>query len=507
VTAAGPDFGVAHLLLRGSTHLVRITLFWRLLAGFAFALMLVIAGCGSSGLEPGAIARLSESYNYSPSVIQDGNLLQVWWCGQSPNPTNNQQNTDTVLYETYDPVRKQASKPVVTLAETAGAWDQAFTCNPKVVKGVFTNPLGDDQTYTYELFYVGTPSYAGEDNSIGIAFSNDGIGWKKYPHPIIYSNSVLLYGVGQPAPYNADGKSAIVLFYEDNTPTIHHVKATSTDGVHFTVDGTLTMKGLDPNNPNPSWGDMGFDPSTRYWYGAFQLGVRPAPITGGYQEHGQYGIQIFRIPDDSLLTGDTPWQLVRTIDTNSTGYESNFLPSLAKDGFGNIVAAAKGNFQIYPSISDPAPSWDASPEDAGKSGNLYKWVIGSMQWDPNQQVLPLTRYRNSTAYNVTTGWVAPDADFKVDAALGHLYENPQDGADTPFYACKNGSTGFFVSLDPSCEGQRILGLEGYGYAHPVAGKSLDDLYRCTSSKLGQFASHDAQCEGQGSGKLLGYTLP
>lgn len=492
---------------KGAAHLLKPILSASFVAGSALALLLTATGCGSSGLEKGAIAKLHSSYNYSPSVIQNGKLLQVWWCGQSPNPNVPKQNTDTILYETYDPVHNQASTPIVTLAETASAWDQAFTCNPKVVRGLFTDPLGDGQTYTYELFYVGTPSYAGEDNSIGIAFSNDGIGWKKYPNPIISSTSALLYGVGQPGPYNADGKSSIVLFYEDNTPTVHHLMATSPDGVHFTVEGTLTQKGLDPNNPNPSWGDVGFDPATRYWYGAFQLGVRPSPTTGGYQEHGQYGMQIYRIPNDSLFSGATPWELVKTVDTNLTGYESNFLPSLSKDGYGNIVPGVAGRFQLYPSLSDPAPAWNATPEEAGQSADLYKWVIGSISWDPTQQTMALTRYHNGKIYEVTTGWVDPDGGFKTDAALGHLYENPQNGAQVPFYGCKNGSTGYFVSLDPSCEGQRILGLEGYGYASPTAAANLAALYRCTSTSLGQFVSHDAQCEGQGSGKLLGYGLP
>src|ERR1700742_1260103 len=100
------------------------------------------------------------------------------------------------------------------------------------------------------MLYVGSTSRL--NNSIGAAFSNDGIAWTKYPQPVILSttsNSLAtanLYGVGQPAAYNADGGSNITLFYEDVVPQFRHVKATSTDGVHFTVQGDLTTKGLDP---------------------------------------------------------------------------------------------------------------------------------------------------------------------------------------------------------------------------------------------------------------------
>ena len=144
-----------------------------------------------------------------------------------------------------------------------------YTCNPRVIRGTFVNPLGDGQTYTYEMFYVGTVDDTG--NSIGAAFSNDGIQWTKYPDPIIVPGPTTSYGVGQPAVYNTDGKSAITLFYEDSTPTIHHIEATSTDGIHFTVQGTITTNGLDANNPDPTWADMGYDPATKYWYAAFNL--------------------------------------------------------------------------------------------------------------------------------------------------------------------------------------------------------------------------------------------
>ena len=63
------------------------------------------------------------------------------------------------------------------------------------------------------------------------------------------------YGVGQPALYNADHKSAISMFYEDSNPALHHVEVVSTDGVHFEVQGTLTSNGMDPDNPQEVWGD------------------------------------------------------------------------------------------------------------------------------------------------------------------------------------------------------------------------------------------------------------
>ncbi len=450
---------------------------------------------------------INDTYNYSPSVLQTGSIQQFWWCSGGENPFNPGQRSDGIRYEAINLVTHQASRPAIVLAESPGTWDSYYTCNPRVIRGTFVNPLGNGQTYTYEMFYVGTSDGTGIQNSIGAAFSNDGLAWAKYPNPVIASTAIYSYGVGQPAAYNRDGKSGIVLFYEDTEPNTHHVEATSTDGIHFTVQGTLTLNGLVSDVMNPNWGDMGYDPSTGSWYATFELSRRNPATTGGNIERGPHGFQLYRIPDASLLTGTTPWTMLKSVDTSLTGYESNFLPSLLHDEYGNLDIGAFPGIELFPTIASPAPAWNASEEDAGSDAAVDQWVIGSYQWSPNHPMLTLTRYVNSDTYEVTTGWIDPGAAFKQDAALGHLYESPQGNATTALYSCKIGSTDYYLSLDRGCDNHRILGLEGYGFAKPPAGMQTVPLYRCSSPKLNQFISHDPQCEGQGSGVLLAYGLP
>ncbi len=471
--------------------------------------MFGLLGCGSHSTAPppGAIVGRGGGglWNYSPSVFQSGDVQKFWWCGTGRNPTNPSQLSDSILYEAINTVTHATYGPLVVLAETKGAWDSEFTCNPRVIRGTFINPLGDGQTYTYEMFYVGTLA-DGTDNSIGAAFSNDGIQWTKYPDPVILSTSASNYGVGQPAVYNVNGKSRITIFYEDYTPVVHHVEATSPDGIHFTVEGFITTRGLDPTNPEPSWGDMGYDPLTRNWYAAFNLATRPANTTGGVIERGQYGFQLYRIPASSLLTGATPWQMVKVVDTNLTGYESNFLPSLLHDGYGNINTGSYPTLELFVSTAFPQPAWDASPESAGKDGDVFNWAIAVNSYEPGQNVLTLNRYRNGKTYEVTSGWIDPKAKFLLDATLGHLYAAPQNGAEQPFYGCKQGSTGYFVSLDLACNGQRILGVNGYGYAQQPTGIATVPLYSCASTQSG-FLSKDPACEGSGTGTFFAYALP
>lgn len=469
--------------------------------------MLATVVCSiARSLPTGAIGNIGR-YNYSPSVIEAEGTRQFWWCSQGVNPADHSQNSDAIYYESVNMTTMKAQGPLLVLAETPRAWDSAFTCNPKVVAGVFQNPLGDGQTYTYAMYYVGTALLDGLNNSIGVAFSTDGIHWRKYPQPVISSTSESGYGVGQPAVYNDDHKSALRIFFEDCYPTTHHVAAVSNDGVHFTIQGTLTSNGLDPDDPQAGWGDISYEPNAREWYAVFNRPGRPASVTGGVIERGQYGIQLYKIPQDDLLTAGSSWQPLSTMDTNSTGFESNFIAGFVHDPYGNLNLASRNKIEIYTSVSYPAPRWEATPSEAGRSADVRNWILIPMEWIPRvEATVPLNRYFNGTVHEATTGWLDPNSGFQLEGLLGHLYAIPFQGAVVPFYGCKAGGTDYFVSLDIGCEGQKILGADGYAYAQPVSGLNLVALYRCSTGR-DHFVSKDPKCEGQTTDRLLGYVLP
>lgn len=470
---------------------------WVVLA--MFGLVLCDVGCGDN---PGRQNR----YNYSPSVIQFGNTRQIWWCGQAVNPADKSQDTDVILYESLNLKTNVTTTPVTVLAETPGAWDSVYTCNPKVVKGSFADPLGDGKTYSYAMYYVATADKNGHENCIGVAFSNDGIIWNKYPHPVVMATSSAGYGAAQPAIYNSNGKAAIWMFYESDDPTEHHIAATSPDGLHFTIEGTLTTDGLNPDSLGSSWGDMAYDSTNGYWYALFNGRVRDPSTTGGVIELGQFGVELYRIPGSSLLTGTTPWQELHTFDTNLTSSEANFIGGFVRNQFGTVNVGKYPTIQMEVSISNPPPDWNATPKEAGESAAVKNWQLGLVEWVPNHPLMALNRYANSKTRWVTTGWINPASGFKMEMTLGHLYEGPQQGATVQLFGCKRGSTDYFVSLDHNCDGERVLGKNGYGYAQPMAGRKLVPLYRC-STETSHFVSKDAKCEGATTDQLLGYAMP
>src|ERR1700721_1745226 len=137
--------------------------------GALLGVLLVATGCNyiSSNKPPGAFLGRTRAYDYSPSAIQIGSKQQFWWCGEATNPSLASQSTDTILYSSIDVTNQSPSAPIVVLAETPGAWDSAFTCNPKVIGGVFANPLGDGITYSYASHFEPPKWLGGKTKSMG----------------------------------------------------------------------------------------------------------------------------------------------------------------------------------------------------------------------------------------------------------------------------------------------------------------------------------------------------
>jgi hypothetical protein len=475
-----------------------------------FGLLLCLVGCSlPEGTPAGAVVGRAERYDYTPSVIQTGHVQQFWWCGQASNPAKPSQDTDAILYESIDLMTGLRVGPLVALAETPGTWDAAYTCNPKVVQGKFSNPLGDGQTYTYALYYVGTDTESGTANSIGVAFSVDGVNWKKYPLPVIPTTNLNGYGAAQPVPYNSDGKQAITLFYEDDAPpnpADHHWQAVSSDGLHFKTAGLLTTNGLNIVTTHPTWADMGYNQADGYWYALYNIGSRATPTTGGLLEYGQYGFQVYRIPQNDLLLGKIGWEEMKTVDTNLTGYESQFLPGLLRDGNGNVYRDASGNMQIFPSFSNVRVAWNTRPASAAAEAGLASWDIGQIAWSPKDATpYTLNRYLSGGSHLVTTGWI-DETVFTLEKTLGRVYPAPQAGATVALYNCKAGSVDSFASLDSECEGQYVIGLNGYIYGQPPVGVKVVAIYRCSAAG-DDFVSSDPACEGSHVEGLLGYILP
>ncbi len=455
------------------------------------------------------------SYDYNPSIIQSGNLLRFWWCGGGANPTHGGYTADNIYYAEWDASAAHfVTAPTSVFNEGApGTWDDYLDCNPSVVAGNFA-PFGDGAHYTLALYYVAIPTTTSV-NRIGVAFSNDGQSWRRWPTPIItapYADSAHcsnLYGIGSPSTYSIDGKGSVRLFFEDFC-NFELFSATSTDGVHFAAREAVSKAGLSYCNSThaggiPTDANLAFDPANHAWYATMDLGCDNFQRSG---ERGTVGFKLFRMQAgaiDSLANGQ--WQELATIDTNLTGYEINSWPAPTRDQFGNVdLSAGHDTIQMFYSVSNPRAPTTSTASQYVASTDPTHWDIAWALWsNVSGAATSFERFQGST-HEITTGY-ADRSRFPVDeGSVGLLYQAPQGTLTTPLYNCQsNTNSDFFVSTDLLCEGQRIVGLQGYALTDQHGGDL--PLYRCVTSAGDRFVSHDPGCEGATMESLLGYALP
>jgi len=243
----------------------------------------------------------NNSYNYVPSVIMHADGMQkMWWCA-GPGPR------DTILYRAINANTQQLiTSTTKVLSEGAvGSWDSVFTCDPSVVMGNFSYPDGNGDRYTYAMYYTGTDNSTngGINNGIGVAYSNDGITWRKWPFPILRV-STSEYGIGEQSVISADGQSAVWIFALQRTsPGIQHYHLYySPDGVHLQYQFQVSEAGVLGNFLTQA--DFAYDYSTGSLY----------MVTDRINDEGT--LDVYKMPWSTLSNGT--WERVASMGRNGS---------------------------------------------------------------------------------------------------------------------------------------------------------------------------------------------
>ena len=456
------------------------------------------------------------SYNYSPAVIDEGDVIKVWWCSAVPEAA-----TDNIWYQEYDKRNKTASnrRSVLPVGKT-GDWDTFGVCHPSVIRGSWPGAPGGG-VFTYAMYYTSTnvAQGGGSNNSTGVVFSTDGITWSgqhdKY-NPMIKQkvrNVAGTYGAGLPAAWSRGG-SAVTLFWIDttsvktddpNSPDGYRsqaVVANSADGKKFDAPTTVSQNGAPAYWKN----DYAFDDSAQppMVYSAQALNFRQG--RGPDDKNETFNFGLYRIPMQELLAGGGAWEQLAVVDTNLTGLPLNFEPGIVRTGEGKIAGdVAKDGLEVW---------------FGGGGQTPFSWGLHSLKLDVRGGRVPLRRYTQgsggATSYWVTTGFVPTSfRSTPKPVTLGYLDTRPADGL-VPLYACQRGPltttpsgelTGAgadrFVSVE-SCTGAEPLGTNGYIYPAAPSGVKTKPLYACKDGTA-QFVSNDPKCEGKSVERLLGHT--
>ena len=320
-------------------------------------------------------------FDYAPSAMYgDGPNIKMWWGGGTGTG-------DGIYYSTLS--SSGWSTPVMVLSKSSSGWDSYHTCDPSVIKGAFKY---NGTTYAYAMYYTGTYDAVGYDSHIGVAFSNDGINWIKYPSPVINPigsavPSTLQYGAGMESVYISNG--VITMMYFDSTGTGNKIYvATSTDGINFSGRTLITV----PLSGEQHAGDIAYSPSESKWYVSTKKG-------------DDSEIYLYETTGSSLTSG---WNYTGCISSVTTGKVKNHNPGWLRYPNGDIYieAGTEYKYVYYGSGTANTATWDIAQSIYTKGwefnvqGNTQGWTMHNT---------------SSTTPNATGQWI-----FSTSLADPHI---------------------------------------------------------------------------------------
>ena len=422
-------------------------------------------------------------YNYAPSVISENGTTDVWWCGQGA--------TDVIYHRSYSAA---GFSPISQVLYPRQNWNNKYTCDPSVTKGNFVNPQ-DGQHYQYIMYYSGADNLPGNNNQLGLAYSNDKLNWVDYQGDSILkplgdaSNN---YGIGQPSTFNADGQSSLFVFTTDTSvppdPNFAQIFVRHTaDGVHFDAPVRLPAKANDGTSIGPN-SDFAYDYASGDVYmissqGGRNCATNPCKDPVNNPDRETYQLALYKMPISQLLSGQAfQWTALGQLNTDQTGFYLTHSPGFNRDASGNLTPFFP-TIQVFHSGGDPSPT---------------TWKLTFSLLNKDNPFAPLNRYYNGSIHKVTSGYAGPG--FNLEMTLGQMVVAPQPGATHKIYSCLTGGD-YFLSGQASCEGQQQLGVTGEMFNDPHDG--MHAVYRCVTGGH-HFASNDANCEGQQVEGPLGY---
>ncbi len=198
-----------------------------------------------------------------PSVIKDGNVYKMWYCGYDAIGDNS--GTDgkaNIGYATStDGINwiKDASNPIFT---TGTGWDSVYVQDPHVIKS------GN----VYRMWYGGN-SVGSYGQEIGYATSTDGINWTRLPAQVL--------NVGATGSWDANTASFPSVLYDNGNWMMWY-----------------TGKDIDPPPP----GSLNY-----YW----ELGFAISPVTAITESEVEHAALVYPNPASQQIVIANPWPLTR----------------------------------------------------------------------------------------------------------------------------------------------------------------------------------------------------
>ena len=367
-------------------------------------------------------------YRYAPSALVESGVRHVFYCRN----VNSREVVDGIYHavQAADGTLGAETCVLAPADSTGTAWDSYHVCDPSVIAGAF---YYEGHTYRYLMAYLGVKGRPGDatsdgaksiNNKVGLAVSDSLTGgWVRMgTNPVVVTEHLDWWGVGQPSLLSVDGAGKVALFYAGDYETrmlsLDFTDAAATaaslatrvgdQGVWLGKTGVMDLVGTSLKMTITN-ADFAYDAARKLLY---MIADTPDRQNGWYDDGGYYlyiskAVSVYRTPVDSLANLDlaaAEWELVARFQP------SDLSPSLAtaarchNSGFVRTSAGGLAGFQANVAVANV------------KNDALYTYRFLPVSWTEAAEEDGYLEFTATRPMNLRH-FIGPKTKVAVDFAL------------------------------------------------------------------------------------------
>ena len=337
-------------------------------------------------------------YRYAPSTLVESGVRHVFYCRNVTSRV-----VVDGIYHAVQAADGTLGTETLVLApadSTGTAWDSYHVADPSVIAGAF---YYEGHTYRYLMAYLGVKGRPGDTNSDGAKCINNKVGlavsdsltggWVRMgANPVVITEHLDWWGVGQPSLLSVDGAGKVALFYAGDYETrllnLDFTDAAATasslatktggQGIKLGKTGIRDLKGTTITMTITN-ADFAYDDVRKLLY---MIADTPDSAAGWYDDGGQYlyitkAVSVYRTSVATLASlelANVEWECVARFQPTDLNASYSTAARVHNSGFvrtdagglvdfqANVAVANVKNDALYTYRFLPV-SWTETPED------------------------------------------------------------------------------------------------------------------------------------------------
>ena len=339
-------------------------------------------------------------YRYAPSALVESGVRHVFYCRN----VNSREVVDGIYHavQAADGTLGAETCVLAPADSTGTAWDSYHVCDPSVIAGAF---YYEGHTYRYLMAYLGVKGRPGDatsdgaksiNNKVGLAVSDSLTGgWVRMgTNPVVVTEHLDWWGVGQPSLLSVDGAGKVALFYAGDYETrmlsLDFTDAAATaaslatrvgdQGVWLGKTGVMDLVGTSLKMTITN-ADFAYDAARKLLY---MIADTPDRQNGWYDDGGYYlyiskAVSVYRTPVDTLANlnlESAEWELVARFQPSDLAADYSTAARCHNSGLVRTDAGGLAGFQANVAVANVKNdalytyrflpvSWTETPEEDG----------------------------------------------------------------------------------------------------------------------------------------------